>query len=184
MRHRASAALNEGEPKHFLLTSSRPPTLAPSHPLPLARPAILALPPSRPPILPPTLAPLCLAGQATYTAHMSRVLKLIQLWHLALVPKSRHRDDLLNISEMYKLLQAKGLSLPCTLPSLALRVSQHPCRLCGTGRVPEQGTASRRSTKRRATSSLPMRSVPIYHCTAAFPVRSRAEIAGRVHGAG
>ena len=39
---------------------------------------------------------------------MSRVLKLIQLWHLALVPKSRHRDDLLNITEMYKLLQLKG----------------------------------------------------------------------------
>ena len=182
MRHRASAALNEGEPKRFLLTSSRPPTLAPS--------SALAPPSSRPPTLAPSdpsshpLPPLCLVGQATYTAHMSRVLKLIQLWHLALVPKSRHRDDLLNISEMYKLLQAKGLSLPCTLPSLALRASQHTCRLCGTERVPEQGTASRRSTKRRATSSLPMRSVPIYHCTAAFPVRSRAEIAGRVHGAG
>jgi hypothetical protein len=39
---------------------------------------------------------------------MTRVLKLIQLWHLALVPKSRHRDDLLHISDMYKLLQAKG----------------------------------------------------------------------------
>jgi len=39
---------------------------------------------------------------------MKRVLQLIQLWHMALVPKSRYRDDLINISEMYKLLQSKG----------------------------------------------------------------------------
>ena len=47
---------------------------------------------------------------------MVRVLKLIQLWHMALVPKSRHRDDLLHISDMYKLLQNKGKPSPSSTP--------------------------------------------------------------------
>lgn len=43
---------------------------------------------------------------------LDKILELIQLWNFGLVPKSRHKSDLTNITLMYKLLKNKGYIFP------------------------------------------------------------------------